>query len=321
MRRRNLLASLPVLLASPAVLAQGSFPNRPIRFLVGFPPGGTTDIAARLMAPKMQSLLGQPVVVENRAGAHGNIASEHVVRSPPDGHTILMGTIGGLSINPVMYGNLGFDPQTDLSPITRVAMIVNVLAIPADRPWRSVQDVVAAAKERPLNYGSSGSGGAGHLAGEQLNLMAGVRNEHVPYRGGAPLVTDLVTGQVDFAFTPASGAKALADSGRLRMLAVSTRARSPLLPELPAVSETAGLGDFDMQDWSGLMAPRGVPAPILSTLHGAATAALRDPDLVAALGARAIQATPSTPEELDAFIKAETAKWAPIVRASGATPG
>lgn len=321
MLRRHLLAGLPALLASPAVMAQGSFPNRPIRFVVGFPPGGTTDIAARLMAPKMQALLGQPVVVENRAGAHGNIASEHVVRSPPDGHTILMGTIGGLSINPIMYGNLSFDPLVDLTPVTRVAMIVNVLAIPMDRPWRSVHDVIAAAKQRPLNYGSSGSGGAGHLAGEQLNLMAGVQNVHVPYRGGAPLVTDLVTGQVDFAFTPASGAKALAESGRLRMLAVSTRTRSPLLPDVAAVSETPGLSDFDMQDWSGLLAPRGLPAPILTALHGAATAALRDPELVAALGARAIQATPSSPEALDAFIRAETAKWAPIVRASGATPG
>ena len=321
MRRRHLLASLPALLASPAVRAQASFPSRPIRFLVGFPPGGTTDIAARLMAPKMQALLGQPVVVENRAGAHGNIASEHVVRSPPDGHTILMGTIGGLSINPILYGNLSFDPLVDLTPVTRVAMIVNVLAIPMDRPWRSVQDVVAAAKQRPLNYGSSGSGGAGHLAGEQLNLMAGVQNVHVPYRVGAPLVTDLVTGQVDFAFTPASGAKALAESGRLRMLAVSNKARSPLLPDVAAMAETPGLAEFDMQDWSGLMAPRGLPAPILAALHGAATAALRDPELVAALGTRAIQTTPSSPEELDAFIRSETAKWAPIVRASGATPG
>lgn len=321
MLRRHLLASLPALLASPAVMAQGSFPNRPIRFVVGFPPGGTTDIAARLMAPKMQAILGQPVVVENRAGAHGNIASEHVVRSPPDGHTILMGTIGGLSINPILYGNLSFDPLVDLAPVTRVAMIVNVLAIPMDRPWRSVQDVIAAAKQRSLNYGSSGSGGAGHLAGEQLNLMAGLQNVHVPYRGGAPLVTDLVTGQVDFAFTPASGAKALAESGRLRILAVSTGTRSPLLPDIAAVSETPGLSDFDMQDWSGLMAPRGLPAPILTALHGAATAALRDPELVAALGARAIQTTPSSPEALHAFIRSETAKWAPIVRASGATPG
>ena len=178
-----------------------------------------------------------------------------------------------------------------------------------------------AAQQRSLNYGSSGSGGAGHLAGEQLNLMAGLQNVHVPYRGGAPLVTDLVTGQVDFAFTPASGAKALAESGRLRILAVSTGTRSPLLPDIAAVSETPGLSDFDMQDWSGLMAPRGLPAPILTALHGAATAALRDPELVAALGARAIQTTPSSPEALHAFIRSETAKWAPIVRASGATPG
>lgn len=321
MLRRHLLASLPALLVAPAVQAQGSYPNRPIRFVVGFPPGGTTDLAARLMAPKMQAALGQPVVVENRTGAGGNIASETVVRSPADGYVILMGTIGGLSINPTLYGNLSFDPQTDLTPITRVGMIVNVLAVPVDRPWHSVAEVIAASKAKSLNFGSSGSGGAGHLAGEQLNLMAGVQNVHVPYRGGAPLVTDLMSGQIDFAFTPASGVKALVDDGRLRMLAVSTHARSPLLSDVPAVAETPGLADFDMQDWSALMAPKDLPAPILAALHRAATAALRDPELVAALNARAIEAVPSTPAECAAFIRSETVKWMPIVRASGASPG
>jgi tripartite-type tricarboxylate transporter receptor subunit TctC len=321
MLRRSLLAAMPALLAAPAVRAQGSdFPDRPIRFIVGFPPGGTTDVAARLMAPKMQAVLGQPVVVENRAGAHGNIASEHVVRSPADGHTILMGTIGGLSINPTLYGNLSFDPQTDLVPVTRVGMILNVLAVPADRPWRTVADVVAASKSAPLTFGSSGAGGAGHLAGEQLNLMAGLRNIHVPYRGGAPLITDLIAGRVDFAFTPSSGAKPQADSGKLRMVAVSTKARSRLLPDVPAVSETAGLSEFDMADWSAMMAPRGMPAPVLQALHNAATTALRDPEVVAAMAERGIEATPSKPEECAAFIRSETTKWTPVVRASGARP-
>jgi tripartite-type tricarboxylate transporter receptor subunit TctC len=268
----------------------------------------------------MQAVLGQPVVVENRTGAHGNIASEHVVRSPADGYTILMGTIGGLSINPTLYGNLTFDPQTDLTPVTRVGMILNVLAIPAERPWRSVADLVTASKAGQLTFGSSGAGGAGHLAGEQLNLMAGLQNIHVPYRGGAPLITDLIAGRVDFAFTPSSGAKPQADSGRLRMLAVSTKERSRLLPEIPAVAESSGLANFDMADWSAMMAPRGLPAPILRAIHNAATTALRDPELVEAMALRGIEATPSTPEECAAFIQSETTKWMPVVRASGARP-
>ncbi len=319
MLRRTLLASAPVLLAVPA-LAQATFPNRPIRFIVGFPPGGTTDLAARLMAPKMQAALGLPVVVENRTGAHGNIASEFVVRSPPDGHTILMGTIGGLAINQTLYGNLTFDPQTDLQPITRVGMIVNVLAVPADRPWRSVADYVAAAKREPLTFGSSGAGGAGHLAGEQLNLMAGLSNIHVPYRGGAPLITDLITGKIDSAFTPSSGAGPQAEGGRLRLLAVTGKARSPLLPNLPSMAETPGLGEFDMVDWSAVVAPRNLPPATAQALHHAATSALRDPELLAAFALRQIEATPSSPEECAAFIRAETAKWTPIVRASGAKP-
>ncbi len=318
--RRSLLAATPALLAAPSLRAQDAFPSRTIRIIVGFPPGGTTDVAARLMAPKMQALLGQPVVVENRAGAHGNIASEHVVRSPADGHTVLMGTIGGLAINPVLYGNLSFNPGSDLAAITRVGMILNVMAVPADRAWRSAAELVAAARGNPLTFGSSGSGGAGHLAGEQLNMMAGLRNIHVPYRGGAPLITDLIGGRVDFAFTPSSGAKPQADAGRLRILAVSTKDRSTLLPEVPTVAESANLPGFDMADWSALMAPRGLPAPVLRALHAAATTALRDPELVAALAQRGIEATPSTPEDCAAFIAAESAKWAPVVRASGARP-
>ena len=318
MFRRTLLATA---MAAPAVLAQPAFPSRPIRLVVGFQPGGTTDIAARLMAPKMQAALGQPVLVENRTGAGGNIASEYVVRSAPDGHTLLLGTIGGLSINPALYGNLSFDPQADLAPITRVAMILNVLAVPAEKPWRNPADLIAAARRDPLNFGSSGAGGAGHMAGEQLNLMAGLRNVHVPYRGGAPLITDLMTGKIDFAFTPASGAQPQVEAGRVRVLAVSTIARSPLAPEVPTLAESPGLAGFDMSDWSALRAPRGTPEPILQSLLRAAHAALADAELVAALGQRGIQAEPNSPAELAAFLRAETAKWTPVIRASGATAG
>jgi tripartite-type tricarboxylate transporter receptor subunit TctC len=321
MRRRHLIAAVPALLAAPAVHAQGAgFPNRSIRLMVGFAPGGTTDVAARLLAPRMQALLGQPVVVENRAGAGSNIATEAVARATADGYTLLIGTIGGLAVNPTLYGNLPFDPQTDLTAISRVAMILNVLAVPADRPWRSVAELVAAARQRPLSFGSSGVGGAGHLAGEQFNMIGGMRNTHIPYRGGGPLIADLITGQFDFAFTPSSGARPQAEAGRARILAVATGQRSPLLPEVPPVAETPGFASFDAQDWSTLMAPRGLPAPVLEVLHRAATTALNDPEVVQALAQRGMEATPSTPEACAAFIRSETAKWAPVVRASGARP-
>jgi tripartite-type tricarboxylate transporter receptor subunit TctC len=223
-------------------------------------------------------------------------------------------------VNPTLYGNLSFDPLTDLTAITRVAMILNVLAVPADRPWRSVAELVAAARARPLSFGSSGVGGAGHLAGEQFNMIGGMQNTHIPYRGGGPLIADLITGQFDFAFTPSSGARPQAEAGRARILAVATAAPSPLLPGVPPVAETPGLAGFDAQDWSTLMAPRGLPAPILATLNRAATTALAEAEVVQALALRGIQATPSSSEECAAFIRSETAKWAPVVRASGARP-
>ena len=321
MLRRHLLAAAPALLAAPAVHAQGAgFPNRTIRLLGGFAPGGTTDVAARLLAPRLQAALGQTVVVENRAGAGSNIATEAVTRAAPDGYTLLLGTIGGLAVNPTLYGNLSFDPLTDLTAITRVAMILNVLAVPADRPWRNVAELVAAARARPLSFGSSGVGGAGHLAGEQFNMIGGMQNTHIPYRGGGPLIADLITGQFDFAFTPSSGARPQAEAGRARILAVATATPSPLLPGVPPVAATPGLAGFDAQDWSTLMAPRGLPAPILAILHRAAATALAEAEVVQALAQRGMEATPSSPEECAAFIRSETAKWAPIVRASGARP-
>jgi tripartite-type tricarboxylate transporter receptor subunit TctC len=321
MLRRHLLAAAPALLAAPAVNAQGAgFPNRTIRLIVGFAPGGTTDVAARLLAPRLQAALGQSVVVENRAGAGSNIATEAVTRAAPDGYTLLLGTIGGLAVNPTLYGNLSFDPLTDLTAITRVAMILNVLAVPADRPWRSVAELVAAARARPLSFGSSGVGGAGHLAGEQFNMIGGMQNTHIPYRGGGPLIADLITGQFDFAFTPSSGARPQAEAGRARILAVATATPSPLLPGVPPVAATPGLAGFDAQDWSTLMAPRGLPAPILAILHRAAATALAEAEVIQALAQRGMEATPSSPEECAAFIRSETAKWAPIVRASGARP-
>ena len=320
MKKRELLAGLALLpLAKPA-LAQ-EYPSRPIRLLVGFAAGGSTDVFARAIAPRLQALLGQPVVIENRPGAGGNIATEATARSAPDGYTLLLGTIGPLAINPTLYGNLSFDPLKDLTPVSLIGEVPNVLAVPVDRPFRSVADIIAAAKARPeaLNFGSSGIGSAGHLAAEQLNLMAGIRTTHVPYRGGGALLPELIAGRVDYAFTTALNGIPQAEAGKLRILGVPNGKRVPLLPEIPTIAES-GLPGFDGVDWAAMMAPPGLPAPILAKLNVAMQSVLKEPELVAAMAARRLVLEASTPEALAAFLRQETARWAPVVRASGARP-
>ena len=264
MKKRELLAGLALLPWATPALAQ-EYPSRPIRLLVGFAAGGSTDVFARAIAPRLQALLGQPVVIENRPGAGGNIATEATTRSAPDGYTLLLGTIGPLAINPTLYGNLSFDPLKDLTPVSLVGEVPNVLAVPVDRPFRSVADIITAAKARPetLNFGSSGIGSAGHLAAEQLNLMAGIRTTHVPYRGGGALLPELIAGRVDYAFTTALNGIPQAEAGKLRILGVPNGKRVPLLPEIPTIAES-GLPGFDGVDWAAMMAPPGLPAPILA---------------------------------------------------------
>jgi len=320
MKKRELLAGLALLPMAAPALAQED-PSRPIRLLVGFAAGGSTDVFARAIAPRMQALLGQPVVIENRPGAGGNIATEATARSAPDGYTLLLGTIGPLAINPTLYGNLPFDPLKDLTPVTLIGEVPNVLAVPVDRPYRSVAEIIAAAKARPeaLNFGSSGIGSAGHLAAEQLNLMAGIRTTHVPYRGGGALLPELIAGRVDYAFTTALNGIPQAEAGKLRILGVPNGKRVPLLPEIPTIAES-GLPGFDGVDWAAMMAPPNLPAPILAKLNATMQSVLKDPELVAAMAARRLVLEGSTPEALAEFLRRETARWAPVVRASGARP-
>jgi tripartite-type tricarboxylate transporter receptor subunit TctC len=243
-----------------------------------------------------------------------------VVRAQPDGYTLLMGTIAALAINPTLYRNLSFDPQTDLTPISQSGSILNVLVVPADRPWRSIAELIAAAKARPdtITYGSSGVGGAGHLGGALLDQMAGIKTVHVPYRGGGPLQTDLIGGKIDYAFATAPTTIPHIEAGRLRALAVPTPTRSALLPNVPAVAET--LPGYEVGNWYALVGPRGLPRPIVDRLASAMRQTLQDPDMRRHLSTHGVEPTPSTPEELGRFIRDETAKWAPIIRASGATP-
>lgn len=322
LRRRTLAAGLPALLALPSIArAQGAdaYPNRPIRMIVGFAAGGGTDITARTLQPKLQQILGGTIIIDNRPGAGGNVATEMVVRAQPDGYTLLMGTIAALAINPTLYRNLPFDPQTDLTPISQSGSILNVLVVPADRPWRSLAELIAAAKARPdtITYGSSGVGGAGHLGGALLDQMAGIKTVHVPYRGGGPLQTDLIGGKIDFAFATAPTSIPAIEAGRLRALAVPTPARSVLLPNVPTVAET--LPGYEVGNWYALVGPRGMPRPIVDRLAAAMRQTLEDPEVRRHLSTHGVEPTPSTPEELGRFIRDETAKWAPIIRASGAT--
>ncbi|WP_431281923.1 Bug family tripartite tricarboxylate transporter substrate binding protein [Humitalea sp. 24SJ18S-53] len=321
--RRTILAaslSAPAILSPFGARAQDTYPNKAIRVVVGFAAGGSTDLNTRTMAPKLGQLLGQPVVVDNRPGAGGNLATEIVARANPDGYTLLMGTIAALSVNPSLYRNLPFDPQTDVTPISMAGNVLNVLVVPMDRPWRSTADLIAAARARPetITYGSSGVGGAGHLSGALLDRLAGVKTIHVPYRGGGPLMTDLISGKLDFAFSTGPTALPQVEGGRLRMLAVPSAARSPLLPDVPTVAES--LPGFDVQNWNALVGPKNLPRAIVDRLNAAMRTTLQDPEVVHHLGRHGVEPLPSSPEDLARFIREETAKWAPILRDAGVSP-
>ncbi|MBW8268992.1 Bug family tripartite tricarboxylate transporter substrate binding protein [Caldovatus aquaticus] len=305
--------------------AQGSddaaWPSRPIRIVVGFVAGGGTDLTTRTLAPHLQASLGQPIVVENRPGGGGSLATEAVVRAAPDGYTLLMGTISSLVINPAMQ-RLPFNVQTDLTPISLAVDVLNILVVPSDRPWRSVPELIAAAKARPgtLAYGSSGVGSAGHLGGALLDRLAGISTIHVPYRGGGQLITDILSGKVDFAIATAATTLPHIEAGKLRALAVPTARRSALVPDLPTIAEAAGLPDYELANWYALLGPRGLPRPIVERLNAAMGEALRDPAIVASLARHGLEPAPSTPEDLARHIREQTVKWAPVVREAGATP-
>jgi tripartite-type tricarboxylate transporter receptor subunit TctC len=293
------------------------YPVKPIRMIVGFAPGGGTDLTARPVAQKLSELLGQQVIVENRPGAGGNIATEQVARAAPDGYTLLMGTIAALAINPSLYGNLRFDPETDLAPVIQVVDATNVLALHPSVPASSVKELIALAKEKSLSAGSSGVGATGHLAIELFNLMAGVKLLHVPYKGGGPAMGDLVGGQIQLIFATTASAIPHLKSGRIKGIAVTTAKRSALLPDLPTISE-AGLAGFDANNWYGLVVPAKTPRAIIDQLNAEVTKILAMPDVKTTLFNQGLDPAPGTPEQFGAYIKSERAKWARVIKESGA---
>ncbi len=322
--RRTLLA-LPFL-PRPA-LAQGTgqtpdWPTRPIRVVLPFAPGGSSDVAARMIAPRVAALLGQQVLVENRGGGGGNIAAELVARAAPDGYVLFQGNAGVLAINPSLYRSLPFDPVASFAPVGMVNSVANILCSPAGRPWREVAGLRAAMLAAPetIRAGNSGPGSIGHLAAVQFDLLAGTRSVHVPYRGGGPMSADLIAGHLDCAFATVPTVQAAIEAGTLRALAIGTAARSPLLPALPTVAE-AGLPGFAVANWDAWLFPRGVAPAIVARMAAVLRGVLEDPSLRAELAKRGMEALPEAgPAAVQAAIASETARWAPIVRASGATP-
>jgi len=304
------------LFAAP-VFAADPYPTKPIRMIVGFAPGGGTDLTARPVAQKLSELLGQQVIVENRPGAAGNIATEQVARAAPDGYTILMGTIAALAINPSLYGNLKFDPETDFAPVIQVVDATNVLALHPSVPANSVRDLIALAKQKSLSAGSSGIGATGHLAIELFNVMAGVKLVHVPYKGGGPAMTDLVGGQVQLIFATTASAIPQIKAGRIKGIAVTTAKRSALMPDLPTISE-AGLAGFDANNWYGIVVPVKTPRAIIDQLNAEVTKVLNMPDVRTTLFNQGLDAAPGTPEQFGAYIRSERIKWARVIKESGA---
>ncbi|HQR11812.1 MAG TPA: tripartite tricarboxylate transporter substrate binding protein [Casimicrobiaceae bacterium] len=307
--------SLPL---SPSALAQ-PFPSKPLRIVVPFPAGGTTDVLARAVAQKLTETLGQPVVVDNRPGAGGNIGAELVAKSPPDGYTLLMGTVGTHAINPGLYPKMPYDHVRDFAPVILVAGVPNVLVVNPSLPVNSVQELIVYSKANPgkLNFASSGNGTSIHLSAELFKTMAGVQIMHVPYKGSAPALQDLVGGQVQLMFDNLPSSLALIKGGKLKALAVTSSARAAALPDVPTLAES-GLPGFEASSWFGLLAPAGTPQPAIATLNAEVAKWLATPEAREKLLAQGAIAAGGTPEDFTRHIAAETAKWQKVVKESGA---
>ena len=296
--------------------AQG-YPAKPLRMLVGFPAGSSLDTAARIVGGKLSELLRQNVIIDNRAGAAGNIATEIAARARPDGYTLLMGANGALAINPALYAKLPFDTVKDLAPISKIVDTANILVINVLSSANSVEQLIALARTGALLGGSSGVGSPGHLALELFNMMAGTKIVHVAYKASAPALLDVMGGNIHLTFATAATAAPLIKAGKLKGLGVTALKRSTLLPELPTISET-GLAGFEVTGWYGVLAPAGTPRPLINQLNAAIVTALNLPDVRQSMLAQGFDISPGTPEEFGAFIRAEIAKWGKVVKFSGA---
>lgn len=301
-----------------AACAQDKWPSRPITYIVPFAAGGTTDVLGRVIASKLGPALGTSVVVENKAGAGGNIGSDYVAKAPADGYTILGGTISSHAINISLYPNMPYDPVKSFQPVTLIGTLPNVLVVNAASPYRTLDDVIAAAKSNPqaLNFGSSGNGTSQHLSGALFQSMTGANLTHIPFKGSAPAMQALLGQQVDLVFENILSAVPLIQSGKLRALAVTSPARASSLPEVPTVAE-AGLPGYEIVSWQAVFAPAGTPQPIVQRLAAEIGKILNEPDVRQRLASLGVEPSGAGPAELSALQKSEVAKWAKLIKTAG----
>lgn len=320
MKRRDLLQAAAVLGLPSLSFAQDKYPSKPITIICPYPAGGNTDQRSRQFGRFINTALGVPVVVENKPGAGGNIGTEAIVRAKPDGYTIGMGNFAPLSVNPTMFKKINFDPLKDLAPICLIERGPLVLMVRPDSPFKSVKDIVAAAKAKPghLTYANGGTGGSHHLAAEMMKAMAGVFITNIPYKGGAPAAMDLMGGQVDMMFEQMYAASANIRAGKLRPLAITSLKRSPQFPDVPTMAEQ-GFPGFEISNWQGFVAPAATPPAIIKLLNEVTNKALADPTIKAQMLSQGNELGGGTPEQFAAHIKAEAARWSKLVKTAGIT--
>jgi tripartite-type tricarboxylate transporter receptor subunit TctC len=322
MKRRFLLQAAGAAAFAPALVrAQDKYPSRPITFVCPYAAGGNSDQRSRQIARFISQALGQSVLVDNKAGAGGNIGTEAIARAKPDGYTIGMGNFAPLAVNPTMFHNMRFDPAKELAPVCLIERGPLVLMVNPRSPFKSVRDIIAAARAKPgsLTYASGGLGGSHHLSGELFKSIAGIYVTHIPYKGGAPATIDLMGGQVDYMFEQMYAAAPSIRGGKLRALAITSKTRSPLFPEVPTMVE-AGVPGFEVQNWQGLVVPSGTPAATIAVLNEATNRALQDREIREQMLSQGNEVGGGTPEQFAALIKVEAVRWGKLVTAAGIKP-
>lgn len=312
------IAALATALAPAGPAAAQEFPTRPVTLVIPFAAGGSTDLVGRLIAERMAAELGQPVVVENKGGAGGNLGAAQVAKASPDGYTILMGTVATHALNPALYKKMPYDPITSFAPVSLLVVVPNVLVVNPDFPAKTTEELIALLKKDPgkYSYASSGNGTPLHLSGELFKSMADVDMQHIPYQGAGPALVDVLSGQVPIMFDNLPSSTSHIKSGKLRALGVTTAKRAPSFPDVPAIAEA--VPGYETYTWNAVFAPAGTPPEVVAKLNAAANKALADPKVQARLADFSAVSVGSTPEELGEHVKKEIAKWAPIVKASGA---
>jgi tripartite-type tricarboxylate transporter receptor subunit TctC len=308
-----------ILLAAAGAAGAQSWPSKPLKIIVPYPAGGTSDILARALSPGLQAALGQPIVVENKAGATGNLGADYVAKSAPDGHTLLLADIGSLAISPSVFSTLPFDPVRDFAPVIMVAYSPHLLVVHPSVPAKDARELVALAKAKPnsFNFAVSGIGGANHLAGIDFAQRAGIKWTYVPYKGGSQALTDMVGGQANVMFNGMLATYPFVKEGKLKVLAISSAKRFAAAPEIPTVAES-GMPGFETGSWQGIVAPAGTPPEVVNRLHATVTAILATPEMKDRLDKAGAEVRPMSPAQFGAFIRDERDRWAKVVKESGA---